>query len=242
MRLNHRILASAALTFALTAPALAADVVFEEPAAPVAAMAPVTHDWTGFSVGVFAGGGTGDAKFFGTASSAGESESDGSEMDADGLLGGVQIGYDHQFGNAVLGARASIAATNIESDMVDDADFTSKLTYLGTVGARAGISVEKFLPYVHGGLAFGQTKQKSSMAELAGVNLDDANHTGWTAGVGAEYALTQNVSIGAEYGYVDLGKENVFDGNVSAAGTTAAVQIDEDLAFHTFKAGVNFRF
>ncbi|WP_336738902.1 outer membrane protein [Aureimonas altamirensis] len=242
MRLNHRILASAALTFALTAPALAADVVFEEPAAPVAAVAPIAHDWTGFSVGVFGGGATGDAKFSGTVSSSGQSESDGSKMDADGLLGGVQIGYDQQFGKAVLGARASIAATNIESDKVEDTDFTSKLTYLGTIGARAGVSVEKFLPYVHGGLAFGQTKQESSDAELAGVKLDNTNHTGWTAGVGAEYALTQNVSIGAEYGYVDLGKENVFNGNVTEAGTTAAVKIDEDLAFHTFKAGVNFRF
>ena len=44
------------------------------------------------------------------------------------------------------------------------------------------------------------------------------------------------------YGYVDLGKENVFNGNVTEAGTTAAVKVDEDLAFHTFKAGVNFRF
>lgn len=239
MRLNHRILASAALTFALTAPALAADVVFEEPAAPVADMAPVAQDWTGFSVGVFGGGATGDAEFSGTLSAAGATAFDSSKTDVDGLLGGVQIGYDHQFGNAVLGARASIALTNIDNG---DAVTTSELTYLGTAGVRAGVAIEKLLPYVHGGFAFGQTEQKTSDAGVDAAKLDKANHTGWTAGVGAEYALTQNVSIDAEYGYVDLGKENVYTGNYTTAAGTTALSVDEDLAFHTFKAGVNFRF
>ncbi|WP_052194575.1 outer membrane protein [Aureimonas altamirensis] len=233
MRLNHRILASAALTFALTAPALAADVVFEEPAAPVAAMAPVAQDWTGFSVGVFAGGATGDAKY--SSNIASENQ----KTDFDGLLGGVQVGYDQQLGTAVIGARASIAATNIDNG---DAVIESKLKYLGTAGVRAGVALDKLLPYVHGGFAFGQTKQETSATVVDASKLDKANHTGWTAGVGAEYAVTQNVSVGAEYGYVDLGKENTYTGNYTVGSSTTASTVDEDLTFHTFKAGVNFRF
>lgn len=233
MRLNHRILASAALTFALAAPALAADVVFEEPAAPVAAIAPAAHDWTGFSVGVFAGGATGDAELTDSAALAGE------KTDLEGLLGGVQVGYDQQFGSVVLGARASVAATNVDNG---DAVVSSKLKYLATAGARAGVAVDKLLPYVHGGVAFGQTEQKTASTAFDSTKLDNADHTGWTAGVGAEYALTQSVSVGAEYGYVDLGKEEVYNGNYTAAGRTTATVANEDLTFHTFKAGVNFRF
>ncbi|MCM2503223.1 porin family protein [Aureimonas altamirensis] len=233
MRLNHRILASAALTFALAAPALAADVVFEEPAAPVAAIAPIAHDWTGFSVGVFGGGATGDAELTDSAALAGE------KNDFDGLLGGVQVGYDQQFGSVVVGARASVAATNIDNG---DAVLSSKLKYLGTAGVRAGVAVNKLLPYAHAGVAFGQTEQKTSSAAFDSTKLDKADHTGWTAGAGAEYSLTQNISVGAEYGYVDLGKEEVYSGNYSPAGRATATVANEDLTFHTFKAGVNFRF
>ncbi len=233
MRLNHRILASAALTFALAAPALAADVVFEEPAAPVAAAVPAAHDWTGFSVGVFGGGATGDAEYTESVTAM------GGKTDFEGMLGGVQVGYDQQLGKAVIGARASIAATNIDNG---DAVTTSKLEYLGTAGVRAGLVVDKLLPYVHGGLAFGQTKQESSDTGLDASKLDKTNHTGWTAGVGAEYALTQNISVGAEYGYVDLGKEEFYNGKYTTTSGTTTLAVDEDLTFHTFKAGVNFRF
>lgn len=104
------------------------------------------------------------------------------------------------------------------------------------------MAVDKLLPYVHGGFAFGQTKQETSATVVDASKLDKANHTGWTAGVGAEYAVTQNVSVGAEYGYVDLGKENTYTGNYTVGSSTTASTVDEDLAFHTFKAGVNFRF
>ena len=58
-------------------------------------------------------------------------------------------------------------------------------------------------------------------------------------GTGAEYRLTHNVSLGLEYSFIDLGKDNVF-------GTTAAalpyVITGVDTQIQSVTARLNFRF
>jgi len=51
---------------------------------------------------------------------------------------------------------------------------------------------------------------------------------GWTAGGGAEYALTPQWSAKVEYLYVDLKHDNLPDWN--------------EAKFHTVRAGVNYHF
>ena len=56
---------------------------------------------------------------------------------------------------------------------------------------------------------------------------------GWTAGVGAEYAVTNNVSVRAEYNYTDLGTD-AFNTNI---GT-----FDGGYSGSDVKVGVNYKF
>ncbi|TKT75105.1 porin family protein [Aquamicrobium sp. LC103] len=214
--------------------AFAADLAAYEPA-PVAPVAAAPFDWTGFYVGGIGGLGTGDFEYdLGVV--GGPSVLDG-EISAGGAFGGVQVGYDWQTGAWVFGAVADIAITGIDasasiSSGPDTLSAKSELEYLGTVRARVGYAFDRALVYGHGGLAYGRTEQTLSdgFAEISAKQ----NRTGWTIGAGIEYAVTDKVSVGTEYGYVDLGRKDVFN--------DGALRIGEDVRFHTVKAAVNFRF
>jgi len=101
---------------------------------------------------------------------------------------------------------------------------SSKLDYFGTVRARLGYAFDRVLPYVTGGLAWGNNKITAN-----GVSQSNTS-TGWTAGAGVEYALTNNWTARAEYLYMDLGKSG-FQA-VGDAGLTAS----------TARLGVNYKF
>ena len=55
---------------------------------------------------------------------------------------------------------------------------------------------------------------------------------GWTIGAGAEYAPDASWTLKSEYLYTDFGKSTV----------SAAIGIDNDVAFHLVRAGLNYRF
>ena len=63
--------------------------------------------------------------------------------------------------------------------------------------------------YVTGGLAVTNAKFTDSFGSFANTSVaavsSDSTHVGWTAGVGMEYAFTDNWSVKAEYLYADFG-------------------------------------
>ena len=228
------LLASAAVAAMFCSNAFAADLtVYEAPPAPAVA---ASYDWTGPYIGVFAGLATGDREYELLPGAGGPTID--TEVSASGFLGGAQVGYDFQYGGWVFGAVADIAATNYSADLSVstgglDLEAESELKYLGTVRGRVGYAFDRALIYAHGGFAYGETEQT---VDLNGTNLFETSQTrtGWTVGGGVEVALTDRISFGAEYAYVDLGTEEIAGGG--GAG------LDETLEFHTLKAMVNFRF
>lgn len=215
--------------------ALAADaVVYDQAPAPVAAAAP--YDWTGLYLGVHAGITTGDFDY--EAGPAGGPALLGASVSGSGFIGGAQIGYDWQSGPWVFGALADIAFSNHEASLSASLggigiEAESQLNYLGTVRGRVGYAFDRVLFYGHGGFAYGETEQT---IEIGGVEVynDSTGRTGWTIGAGLEYALTDRISFGTEYSYVDLGDEEIY--------SDPTTFVDEDVSFHTIKAVINFRF
>lgn len=223
------IIAAAALV-AAGSTAMAADISYDAAPAPIPAQ---TYNWTGFYVGLTGGLASGDTDLFITDGEESLTLFSGSSS---GFIGGVQVGYDWQFeNNFVLGAVADISASDkgfswrpVPGDEVPD--LGGELKYLGTVRARAGYAWDRALVYAHGGFAYGKVES---------YNLPlDANHTGWTIGAGIEYALTDKISFGTEYAYVDLGDELLF----SDTFEDEDFGLGSDVKFHTVKAMINFRF
>ena len=86
---------------------------------------------------------------------------------------------------------------------------TSRLRGFGSIRARSGVVVDNLLLYVTGGLAFAKFERTASGAFFAGkygctyscTEAFEQSRTrwGWTAGVGAEWALWSNWSIKSEF-------------------------------------------
>ena len=206
----------------LTAPAFAADAVdpipepqpvFEEPV-------PQRFSWTGGYFGATLGYGWGNADILdGTGALV-------TATDPDGVIAGGFAGYNYQLDNGVvIGGEASVDYFGVEENL-GGAEFEGE--YLATIGPRLGYAYDRALFYVEGGYA-----RAGAQLNQGGAS-GDAEFDGYYAGVGMDYAVTDNVFAGLKYNYHDFGGDDV------AVGGTA-FRVD-DFDTHTVKARVGFKF
>ena len=220
-------------------------------AADVVDVAPAT-DWTGFYVGLHGGYAWGDLDYSADLRDANLRLRDfeGDDTDIDGFFGGLQAGFNWQMDSILLGVEGDISLASIQADADFRTDFIgdalradTTVDWFGTARLRGGFLVTPdLLLYATGGLAWGSVDTSYDL-DLDGdgiaSNDESTTHLGWTLGGGAEFALSDNLSLKAEYLYVDLGEEEVFDDDIANIGN---VQVDQNLSFHTVRAVLNFRF
>lgn len=213
--MRSHILAAAAAMGVLSAPAFAADLGAPEPLpmppAPVAA-APV-NDWTGFYLGALLGytWGTADTDAVG-------------DVDADGIDGGLYAGANYQWGNFVLGGEGDLLISGVSGD---DGGIGVDQGINGSLRARAGIALDRFLIYGTGGVAATQLELDSA------AGSDDGMLWGWTAGAGAEALVTDNITTRVEYRYTDYQDETF---------TLGGGNVESDFTTHSVRAGVGLKF
>ena len=158
-----------------------------------------------------------------------------SGLDAKGVLGGGQIGYNYQIGNFVLGIEGDGAFANISQSAAGVAfgnpvSATFKDDALASLRGRFGIAVKDILFYGTAGGGWGQSQISGST--LAGANVSGKTwQTGWSAGAGIEYAFVPSWSIKLEYLHYALG-----------SATFAGVLNSGNLEIETVKVGVNYLF
>lgn len=182
------------------------------------------YNWSGFYIGGNAGGAWATSNW-GTAGNIGNLSG--------GVAGGT-AGFNFQTGHAVFGVEGDVDWANVKGSTTSAGCPTGCTTandWLATARGRAGYAFDRFMPYVTGGAAFGDIK-----ASTPGFAGQTQTNTGWTAGGGVEFALSNNWTAKAEYLHVDLGNMNCgFN-----CGTTANnnVSLREDVV----RGGLNFRF
>ncbi|PQZ47803.1 autotransporter outer membrane beta-barrel domain-containing protein [Ochrobactrum sp. MYb15] len=210
MNLRSRLIASG-IALSSAGVANAADAILSQE--PTPAIAAPVFSWSGSYIGGQVGYGWGKSRL-----------GDGEEsisLKPDGFLGGLYAGYNFDTGNnVVLGIDGDLTFNNqkdsiSESDDFLTATFESKLRWSGAVRARAGVAVDRFLPYIAGGVAFGSVKNSVSLTD--GIDSISASQsktlTGWTIGGGVDYAATDNVILRLEYRYTDYGKKTFSAGD-----------------------------
>lgn len=205
MKIKSLLLASTVALLAATGAKAADAIVYEEPAPVV--VAPV-FSWTGGYLGGQIGYGWGKSRF--------SDSFDAINVKPDGFLGGLYAGYNFDLGNSVvLGIDGDVTYNNLkDSYSVTDVDGTdsleSKLRWSGAVRARAGYAVDRFLPYIAGGVAFGSVKNTLSSTDIDAPfsSSQSKTLTGWTAGAGVDYAATDNIIVRLEYRYTDYGRKD----------------------------------
>jgi outer membrane immunogenic protein len=149
-----------------------------------------------------------------------------------GLIGGT-AGYNWQFGQAVIGAEGDIDWSGIKgtTTVLCPAGCETRNKWLATARGRVGFAFDRFLPYFTGGLALGDIN--ANRPNFPGGSISNA---GWTVGAGLEVGLVSNVSLKAEYLYVDLGNFN--------CGLNCGLVPGGNVSFTTnvFRGGANVRF
>ena len=214
-----RIALLAALAALSTSSVLAADLGIVNTAAPASYTESSAFNWTGFYAG--ANGGYGWA----------EIEDAGLTFDElDGWFGGVQAGYNHDFGGFVLGVEGDIQLADIgySEELVPGITSEIGIDAFGTLRARAGVAADRFMPYVTGGLAWARG---SVSVSGGGVSIEaEDDYVGFTIGAGLEAAVTDNVTIKAEYLYADFGDADFDTG------------VDIGLTSHIVRVGLNYKF
>jgi outer membrane immunogenic protein len=168
-----------------------------------------------------------------------------------GGFGGGQIGYNFQgllHPHLVFGIEADIQGGGIGASG-SDVDvgygptvyrFRSNLDYFGTVRGRAGYVLDRALIYFTGGFAYGGLRKWSSDYNgLAGGQSFDSTTAGYALGGGAEFKVTPEWSVKAEYQYLNFG-QNDLCGGAYCFTYYAGPQHDDD--YHTVRLGVNYHF
>src|SRR6185295_9534016 len=94
--------------------------------------------------------------------------------------------------------------------------YDSRISSLYTATASAGVAWNRLLLYVKGGWAGARVEQSSTLLQQPGNFFGPfafadvrRNANGWTVGTGFEVAVTNSLSIGLEYNYIQLSARDV---------------------------------
>ncbi|KFB08437.1 outer membrane protein [Nitratireductor basaltis] len=101
---------------------------------------------------------------------------------------GAHAGYLHSFGNFVVGAEAEAMRLDINYEAYSFITVENSYAFK----LRAGYAFDRFLLTGHAGAVYATTDF---------MGLED---WGWTAGAGIDYAVTDNIVVGAQYTHFEF--------------------------------------
>ncbi len=212
---------------------MSADAVVEE----VVVETPIGFNWTGGYVGGQVGYAWGDSYYY-------NEDIESANYDPDGFFGGIYAGYNYQFtNNVVLGVDADLNFSGIDSrvgynyngSQWDDYVGVSDVKYTGALRARLGYAVDRWLPYIAGGLSVAKYEFSLDFDGTGDWKFQQEDtFVGWNIGAGVEYAFTDNVVVRGEYRFSDFGDYSYGDDWASDGHI--------DLKTHDIRLGVAYKF
>lgn len=167
-----RIFIAAPLAAALALPAFAGGMTEPTPEPVIMQAAPAyapSFDWSGGYVGAQLG--------------YGDINSNPAGLSGNGVVGGVHAGYRYDLGSFVTGAEIDYDKTNIDLNAGGDS-----LDSVARLKLMAGADMGRTLVYGTGGIA-------RAKATVGGASLSD---NGYFLGLGADYAVSDQWTVGAE--------------------------------------------
>jgi len=188
-------------------------------------------------------------------------------VNQDGGIGGVQLGCDYEFANHwVIGAAGDFSFADIKNQVADPffvgkggnpIQIEAKTEWLASATARLGYAWDRWMLYGKGGAAWSRDRYNvqnnlfwGTPGNLCVVNTfsvacnatGSATLSGWTAGVGVTYAVTDAWSLGLEYDHYGFGKRTVLltDPTVAGGSPSTALSIGERI--DAVKVTVDYHF
>jgi outer membrane immunogenic protein len=182
--------------------------------AAVAYVQPV-YNWSGFYVGGHIGGGFADSSWSDPFTGANNT------FNKLGFLAAVRSERTSSSTRSCSASRATSpgpgSGSRARAPIRSATPLPPTTNWTSTVTGRVGAAFDRLLVYGKGGVAFAQ--DQSSLTDL-GANTASTTfmRTGWTAGAGLEYGLSQNWSAKIEYDYLGFGSKALNFLDAAAAG------------------------
>jgi outer membrane immunogenic protein len=209
-------------------------------------------NWTGFYIGI--NGGYGWGRF-----NAVNEFGDNLSSDTRGGLVGGTAGFNYQWRGLVVGLEGDLdwsgmrqnQTSAISNDVflgippTSAVSITYKNDILSTLAMRFGVTLDRTLIFAKGGGVwahenFNFAGSGPALGTISGSNSFD--RLGVVAGGGVEYAVTNKLTLKAEYDYIGLGVRNeTLTLNTSLAGPTTA-PISSKATMNVVKFGANWLF
>lgn len=218
------------------------------------------HDWSGPYLGVQLGYGWAKSDFTDAAYNGGFSIYPVLNWSArsDGLLAGLQAGYNIQDGSTVFGIEGELGYLNLDGSRMQPGEDPLGVPYdaAGTIdggpyaalNVRLGHAIDKTLIYAKVGAVYSTARvgflDTCTTAPCGDGMIDGSEKVGWgyQLGAGVEHALTNHWTIKAEYTYLDFGDATITATQVGGGGAGSVFHTDSDLSAHKFSIGLNYRF
>jgi outer membrane immunogenic protein len=192
-------------------------------------------DWAGYYAGLSYGQYHNDI--------GGRFDSAGSDYNLSGLdtkdnSFGIQVGYNYQMGNFVIGAEADYTPSNMDNSEVDsesdEQEFETENFY--SLRARAGYAINKFLIYGTAGIAHMESELKTENS----TDKTTIDGQGAVFGVGVEYAVSDRFSMKLEYLDHDFSEDKNLDlSHIDDSDSGDNISVDDVTAY---RLGVNYQF
>lgn len=238
-----------ALAVVLSASASMAADLPSRSVAPVMPPMAAEFSWTGMRVGAQVGyAGGGDDRFGYFSRTAIRNHRDLGQLAVRGGFIGLRAGYDYQFAGSrfVLGAMVdgdinfmdrSVAGTDglLSFRGKDKSPWDVSLT------GRAGYSFGRTMVYALGGVSWAKIDYTaSSTRPLVSSITDRSTYAGWVAGAGLDYAVTDNLIIGAEYRYHHYNLKDLRGGVLGVPG--GSVRTNSTPSWHRVALTASYKF
>ncbi|WP_162918236.1 outer membrane protein [Taklimakanibacter deserti] len=212
------------------------------------------HDWSGPYIGIQAGYGWGESDanteldqsvvVLAASQPITLFPAEEGSIDAEGVLGGLHAGYNLESGNLVLGIEADAELSDMDGDtdvlFETDEPFAKQekeFDWLASLRLRAGYAMDRVLIYATGGVALADVDMSFKLLDGSFDESDTEIAFGITVGGGLEYALTDNLTLRAEYRYTDLE-----DTSFSGMGKEFCAKYKYENDFHAVRGGLSWYF
>jgi len=160
-------------------------------------------------------------------------------QDAASVVGGVQAGWQRQWEKFVAGIEATYTLLQFDettqSPVLTGVTRSAEVHDLFTLTGRLGYADGRWLAYAKGGWASAEVDIAFRDGTGTLIASSGGRESGWTAGVGIDYALTQNLFLGVEYNYLH------FRADVAPAPTADTRFGNADVDIQTLVVRLNYR-
>lgn len=209
------------------------------------------YSWTGFYVGVHGARADGTDEVRTTILGGNMTPPPAtSSFDIGGAIGGLQAGYNLQVDKFVVGIEGEYTSAGVRGSFNFDAQRPEAiaggdLEAIFAVKAKAGMALDRTLIYATIGYAASYNNGFANNLWLSAPAVDEGTGGqllhGYVVGGGVEHAVTDQISLKAEYNHYSFGRGD-FEMVSDAYPDGVVLRTEPKIDLGVFKAGLNVRF